>query len=137
MKTDKYCLQFVFSFIGAALSAFFGGFDSLLKALVVFAFVDYISGVTAAVINKRLDSATGFNGILKKIFMFALVGVGHIIDTLILGQGSVIRSAVIFFYLSNEGISMLENICQTGLPVPEKLKNILNKLKKEDENEAK
>lgn len=109
----------------------------MLFALVAFVVIDYITGIMCAVVDKKLSSAVGFKGIFKKVLIFALVGVGHILDTRVIGAGSVLRTAVIFFYLSNEGISLLENAGHLGLPIPKKLKSILEQLhdraEKEDE----
>lgn len=106
-----------------------GGFDGFLYALIVFVVVDYVTGVMVGILNKELSSQIGFRGIFKKVVIFSLVAVAHIIDTHVIGNGSVLRTAVIFFYLSNEGISILENAVKIGLPIPEKLKNVLEQLK--------
>lgn len=87
--------------------------------------------------HKKLSSEVGFKGIFKKVLIFALVGIGHILDTRVIGSGSVMRTAVIFFYLSNEGVSLLENAAYLGLPIPQKLKSVLEQLhdRSEKENE--
>ena len=100
----------------------------MLIALLAFVVIDYITGVMCAVVDKKLSSSVGFRGIFKKILIFALVGVGHIIDTMVIGTGSVLRTAIIFFYLSNEGISLIENAGHLGLPIPAKLKAVLEQL---------
>lgn len=119
----------------AVMGGFFGwvvrGFDGFLYALVFFVIVDYLTGLMAAAGEKKLSSEIGFRGIFKKVVIFCLVAVGHIIDNHIILNGSVLRTAVIFFYLSNEGISILENASRIGLPVPEKLKAVLEQLWKE------
>lgn len=107
-----------------------GGFDGFLYALVVFVAVDYVTGPMAAV-EEKLSSGVGFQGIFKKIVIFCLVALGHILDAHIIRNGSTVRTAVIFFYLSNEGISILENDARIGLPVPEKLKGVLAQLREE------
>lgn len=107
----------------------------MLFALVAFVVIDYITGIMCAVVDKKLSSAVGFKGIFKKVLIFALVGVGHILDTRVIGTGSVLRTAVIFFYLSNEGISLLENAGHLGLPIPKKLKSILEQLHDRSEKE--
>ena len=84
-----------------------------------------------AILEKQLSSEIGFKGIFKKVLIFILVGAAHIIDYKVLGNGSVIRTAVIFFYISNEGISILENASKIGLPIPQKLRNILEQLRKD------
>jgi toxin secretion/phage lysis holin len=122
-------LQYVFAAMGGALGAVMGGFDGFLYALIVFVVVDYVTGVMVGILNKELSSQIGFRGIFKKVVIFSLVAVAHIIDTHVIGNGSVLRTAVIFFYLSNEGISILENAVKIGLPIPEKLKNVLEQLK--------
>lgn len=100
----------------------------MLYALIAFASVDYITGIMCAIIDKNLSSAIGFKGIFKKVLIFAMVGIGHILDMQVIGTGSILRTAIIFFYISNEGISLLENAAHLGLPVPEKLKMVLQQL---------
>ena len=114
--------------VGGWCGAFFGGLDGLLTALVIFMAVDYATGVMCAVADRQLSSAVGFRGLSKKIYILMLVGVGHMIDAHVLGSGHMIRTAVIFFYLSNEGVSLLENASRIGLPVPKKLKDVLAQL---------
>lgn len=133
MKNFIESAQYAFAALGGALGAVMGGFDGFLYALVVFVVVDYITGLMAAAVEKQLSSEVGFKGIFKKVVIFCLVAVGHIVDTRIIGEGSVLRTAVIFFYLSNEGISILENAARIGLPVPEKLKAVLEQLREEKE----
>lgn len=99
-----------------------------MYALVAFVVVDYITGVMGAVADKELSSEVGFRGIAKKVLIFLLVGIANILDVQVIGSGSVLRTAVIFFYLSNEGVSLLENAGHLGLPIPEKLKGILEQL---------
>ena len=107
----------------------------MLYALLAFVVIDYITGIMCAVIDKKLSSAVGFKGIFKKVLIFALVGVGHLLDTRVIGSGSVLRTAVIFFYLSNEGVSLLENATYLGLPIPQKLKSVLEQLHDRSEKE--
>lgn len=135
MKNFVEAAQFAFAALGGALGAVLGGWDGFLYALIVFVVVDYLTGVMVAVLKKELSSSVGFHGIFKKIVIFALVAVGHIIDANVIQEGSVIRTAVIFFYLSNEGISILENASLIGLPVPQKLKDVLEQLKDHKEEE--
>ena len=125
MKEFWNMVQLIFAAVGGWLGYFLGGCDGLLIALVVFAVVDYISGVMCAVSDKELSSKVGFRGICRKVLIFVLVGAGHILDTQIIGDGSVLRTAVIFFYLSNEGVSLLENAAHLGLPIPKKLRDVL------------
>ena len=115
--------------LGGFLGWFLGGVDGFLYALVAFIATDYITGVMCAIVERVLSSEIGYRGIFKKVLIFALVGVAHIIDQNIIGDGSVIRTAVIFFYLSNEGISIIENATRLGLPIPEKLHDVLEQLK--------
>lgn len=129
MRDVTGAMQYVFAAMGGALGAVMGGFDGFLYALIVFVVVDYVTGVMVGILNKELSSQIGFRGIFKKVVIFSLVAVAHIIDTHVIGNGSVLRTAVIFFYLSNEGISILENAVKVGLPIPEKLKNVLEQLK--------
>ena len=121
-------IQIAFTAIGGWLGYFLGGMDGLLIALIVFVILDYVTGVMRAISEKKLSSAIGFKGICRKVLIFALVGVGHVLDTHVVGTGSALRSAVICFYLSNEGVSLLENASHLGLPVPEKLREILSQL---------
>ena len=138
MKEFWTTIQVIFAAIGGWLGWFLGGCDGLLYALLAFVVIDYITGVMCAVVDHKLSSQIGFKGIFKKILIFALVGVGHIIDTQVIGSGSVLRTAVIFFYMSNEGVSMIENAGHLGLPIPKKLKAVLEQLhdraEKEDEH---
>ncbi len=133
-------IQLVFTAIGGWLGWFLGGCDGLLYALIAFVVIDYITGVMCAIVDKKLSSAVGFKGICKKVLIFALVGGGHILDAFVIGSGSVLRTAIIFFYLSNEGVSLVENCAHLGLPVPQKLKDVLeqlhNRAEKEDDNES-
>ena len=126
----------VFSAFGGAIGSVLGGFDGFLYALILFVVVDYITGVFVAIDKKTLSSATGFRGIAKKVIIFCLVAVANSIDLYVIGTGCVIRTAVIFFYLSNEGISILENTAALGLPVPKKLKKVLEQIKEEADDES-
>ena len=137
MKEFWITVQVIFSAIGGWLGWFLGGCDGLLYALIAFVVIDYVTGVMCAIVDKKLSSAIGFKGIFKKILIFALVGIGHILDTRIIGSGSVLRTTVIFFYLSNEGLSLLENAAYIGLPIPDKLKAVLEQLHDRDKKEGK
>ena len=119
---------------GAILGSFLGSVDGLIIALICFAAVDYLTGVTAAIMTKSLNSEIGFKGITKKVLLFIIVGVSHVLDIYVIGTQAVCRTAVIIFYISNEGISILENVARCGVPVPNKIKIILEQLRKEDEN---
>ncbi|GFI12279.1 hypothetical protein IMSAGC007_04759 [Lachnospiraceae bacterium] len=136
MKEFWGMIQLVFVGIGGWLGYFVGGCDGLIKALVVFAAVDYITGVICAVADKKLSSAVGFKGIAKKVVIFILVGVASLLDTYVLGEIGILRTAVIFFYLSNEGLSLLENAAYLGLPIPSKLKMVLEQLHDRSEKEG-
>jgi toxin secretion/phage lysis holin len=135
MKELWNLVQFVFSFIGGWLGYFLGGCDGLLYALIAFVVIDYITGVMCAITDKTLSSEVGFKGICRKILIFLLVGIANILDVQVIGTGSVLRTAVIFFYLSNEGISLLENAAYLGLPVPQKVKTVLEQLHDRSESE--
>ncbi|MDE6035658.1 MAG: phage holin family protein [Ruminococcus sp.] len=126
--------QKVSAVVFAVCGFMWGKFDGIMYALVAFMVLDYITGVISAYIRKELSSSTGFRGIAGKVFIMVLVAVGHILDTQIIGTGSVCRSAVIGFYISNEGISILENSARIGLPLPTKLTDILIKLRDNDKN---
>ena len=128
MKEFWNSIQMVFTAVGGWLGWFLGGCDGLVYALLIFAVLDYITGLMCAVADRKLSSAVGFKGICRKVLIFALVGVGHVLDTQVIGTGSVLRTAIIFFYLSNEGVSLIENAAHLGLPVPEKLKAVLEQL---------
>ena len=128
MKEFWNLCQFLFTAAGGWLGYFLGGCDGLLIALVIFAVADYITGVMCAVSDKKLSSEVGFKGICRKVIIFMLVGIAHVIDVNVIATGSVLRTAVIFFYLSNEGVSLLENAGHLGLPIPEKLKVVLEQL---------
>lgn len=138
MKEFWTTIKVLFAGVGGWLGWFLGGCDGLLYALLAFVAADYITGVMCAITDKTLSSAVGFKGICRKVLIFVLVGIGHILDTQVIGAGSVLRTAVIFFYLSNEGVSLMENAAHLGLPVPAKLKNVLEQLhdraEKEDES---
>ena len=129
-------LQLAITAVGGWLGYFLGGADGLLIALIVLAVLDYLTGVMCAIADKKLSSTVGARGIFKKVLIFMLVGVGHIVDTNIVGTGSALRSAVICFYLSNEGLSVLENTAHLGLPVPDKLKEILTQLHGREEDDT-
>ena len=128
MKEFWNTIQLAFTAVGGWLGYFLGGCDGLLYALVVFSVLDYLTGIMCAVLDHKLSSSVGFKGIFRKVLIFALVGVGHVLDQQVIGNGSILRTAVIFFYLSNEGISLLENASYLGLPIPEKLKVVLEQL---------
>lgn len=137
MKEFWNGIQIVFTMIGGWLGYFLGGCDGLLIALVMFVVMDYISGVMCAIADKTLSSEVGFKGICRKVLIFVLVGIANILDVQVIGTGSVLRTAIIFFYISNEGISLLENAGYLGLPIPEKIKTALEQLHDRAEREEK
>ena len=134
MKEFWNTIQLLFSAVGGWLGYFLGGCDGLLYALIAFVVIDYITGVMCAIINKQLSSEVGFKGIFRKVLIFLLVGIANIIDVQVIGTGAVLRTAVIFFYISNEGVSLLENAGHLGLPIPEKIKTVLEQLHDRAEN---
>ena len=135
MKEFWNTIQLIFAAVGGWLGWFLGGCDGLLYTLIAFVVVDYITGVMCAVADHTLSSAVGFKGICRKVLIFTLVGIGHMLDVHVIGTGSVLRTAVIFFYLSNEGVSMIENAAHLGLPIPSKLKLVLEQLHDRAETE--
>ncbi len=137
MKEFWNGIQIVFTMIGGWLGYFLGGCDGLLIALVMFVVMDYISGVMCAIADKTLSSEVGFKGICRKVLIFVLVGIANILDVQVIGTGSVLRTAIVFFYISNEGISLLENAGYLGLPIPEKIKTVLEQLHDRAEREEK
>ncbi len=135
MKEFWNTVQMVFAAIGGWLGYFLGGCDGLLYALIAFVVIDYITGVMCAVADKKLSSEVGFKGICRKVLIFLLVGIANVLDVQVIGSGSVLRTAVIFFYISNEGVSLLENAAHLGLPVPDRIKTVLEQLHNRDEKE--
>lgn len=127
-------VQMAFAAIGGWLGYFLGGIDGLLTALIVFMAIDYVTGLMCAVADKKLSSSIGFKGICKKVLIILLVGVAHIVDLHVVGTGNALRSAVVCFYLSNEGVSLLENAAHLGLPIPQRLKTVLEQLHNRDEH---
>ena len=136
MKEFWNMMQVVFTGIGGWLGYFLGGCDGLIIALILFVVMDYITGIMCAIADKKLSSEVGFRGICRKVIIFMLVGIANIIDVEVIKTGSVLRTAVIFFYLSNEGISLLENAGHLGLPIPEKLKLVLEQLHDKGDSEG-
>ena len=126
-------LQTISGAICAVCGFLWGELDGLLYALIAFMTIDYVTGLVVAWIRKELSSEIGFKGIAKKVFILSLVAVGHILDVHVLGGGAVCRSALIGFYIANEGISILENAGNIGLPLPKKLIDVLQQLKSKEE----
>lgn len=134
MKTSFYYLQSGFFALGAIMGGFLGGKDGLLYALLILVILDYITGVLNAIDQKRLSSSVGYKGIARKVLIFVLVGTANVVDVYILGKAGVLRATVIFFYISNEGISILENASYLGLPIPQKFQSVLKQLHQKEEN---
>lgn len=134
MKEFWNTIQLIFTAVGGWLGYFLGGCDGLLYALIAFVVIDYITGVMCAIIDRKLSSAVGFKGIFRKVLIFLLVGIANIVDVQVIGTGAVLRTAVIFFYISNEGVSLLENAGHLGLPIPDKIKTVLEQLHDRAEN---
>lgn len=128
MKNVWNWIQVALSALGGGIGWFLGGLDGFLYALIAFVVIDYITGVMCAIVDKKLSSNVGFRGIFRKVLIFVMVGIGNLIDTQLIGSGEALRTAVIFFYISNEGVSLLENAAHIGLPIPEKLKDVLAQL---------
>ncbi|MDR2532706.1 MAG: phage holin family protein [Oscillospiraceae bacterium] len=118
---------------GAVTGFLFGELDGLFTALITLVLLDYATGVVVAIAKKCLSSEIGFKGICKKIMIFAVIAVAHIIDTHVIKNGSALRTAVLFLFIANEGVSLLENAAGMGLPVPKKLLDILKQLKSNEE----
>lgn len=137
MKEFWNTIQLIFAGVGGWLGYFLGGCDGLLYALIAFVIIDYITGVMCAISNHTLSSEVGFKGICRKVLIFLLVGIANILDIHVIGSGSALRTAVIFFYISNEGVSLLENAAHLGLPIPEKIKSVLEQLHDRAEREEK
>ncbi len=133
MKNILNCVQMAFTAVGGYVGYFLGGVDGFMYALILFVVIDYLTGFMVAVLDKKLSSEVGFRGIFKKVLIFIFVGIGNIIDVHLIGNGSAIRTAVIFFYVSNEGISIIENSAKIGLPIPQKLRDILEQINREGE----
>lgn len=135
MKEIWVWIQAALAAVGGFIGWFLGGWDGFLYALLAFVVLDYLTGVLCAIADKKLSSEIGFKGISRKVLIFVLVGVGNIIDSQVLGGSGAVRTAVIFFYLSNEGVSILENAGHLGLPIPEKLKAVLEQLHDRNDEE--
>ncbi len=134
MKNILNTMQLIFTALGGYIGWFLGGVDGFMYALITFVVIDYVTGLMVAVLERKLSSEVGFRGIFKKVLIFVMVGIGNIIDVHLIKNGSAIRTAVIFFYVSNEGISIIENAAKIGLPIPQKLKDILEQLNKEEKS---
>ncbi len=129
-------IQIAAAALGGWLGYMLGGKDGLIVALVVMMAVDYVTGIMCAVVDRKLSSAIGFKGIFKKVFILMLVAIANIIDVHVVGTGSALRGATACFYLSNEGLSILENAVHLGLPVPDGLRDILAQLHHRDKKDG-
>lgn len=123
-------LSGVFAAIGLWLGLFIGPVNGLLIALIVFVITDYITGLASAIVRKELSSSVGFKGLARKVLIFLIVGIANVLDVYVLGANAVLRTAVILFYMANEGLSIIENAGEIGLPIPKKLKEVLAQLRK-------
>lgn len=121
--------------VGAVLGFMYGEVSGLFWALIAFMALDYITGVIVAIIEKRLSSEVGFRGLAKKFLILVFVAVGHIADTYILGGTPAAMSAVMLFYIANEGISIIENATALGLPVPKKITGLMEQIRNKSESE--
>ena len=134
MKEVVSYMQLAFAAVGSWLGWVLGGYDGFLYALLTFVIVDYLTGVMRAFVERKLSSDIGFRGIAKKVLIFTLVGIGHILDSQVIGNGGAIRTAIILFYISNEGISILENAARVGLPIPRRLQDVMTHLSNQSDD---
>lgn len=130
-------LSAIFATIGLWLGLFIGPVNGLLIALIVFVITDYITGIASAIVRKELSSSVGFKGLARKVLIFLIVGIANVLDVYVLGANAVLRTAVILFYMANEGLSIIENAGEIGLPIPKKLKEVLAQLRKKTGEEDK
>lgn len=137
MKEFWNTIQLVFAAVGGWLGYFLGGCDGLLIALVIFVTCDYLTGIICAIVDKKLSSEVGFKGICRKVLIFIMVGIANALDIYVLNHAGVLRTAIIFFYISNEGLSLVENSVHLGLPVPDKLKEVLEQLHDRESTDTK
>lgn len=135
MKSMWVTIKMALTAVGGAIGLLLGGWDGFIYALVVFVTIDYITGVMSAVVQKKVSSAIGFRGIFKKIMIFVMVAIANVVDQHLIGVGETIRTATVFFYCANEGISILENAAEIGLPIPKKLRDILTQIRKKGEDD--
>lgn len=136
MKEFWNVIQLGFTVVEGWLGYFLGGWDGLIYAFVAFVVLDYITGVMCAISDKKLSSSVGWKGMMRKCLIFIMVGVGHLLDTQIFGEVGVLRTAIIFFYMSNEGLSLTENAAHLGLPIPKKLHDVLKQLHRDSEKDG-
>ena len=122
--------------IGGIAAYIWGGWDPLIIVLVAMVSIDYITGVINAGLQHGLSSQVGFKGLLKKIVIFMIVAVGTLIDRIIPATNAAVRMAVCMYYIANEGLSILKNAAEMGLPLPSALKRVLGQIRREDESAA-
>lgn len=131
MDKFKDLVKIFFTIFGSLIGFFLGDLDIFIYSLTAFVICDYISGIIRAGFERKLSSKIGFKGILKKIMIFIIVGIANICDKSLIKNEPMIRNAIIFFYIANEGISILENALAIDLPIPKKLKILLEQFKEE------
>ena len=122
-------LEAITAVVGGFLGWLFGGIDGLVFALITFVVLDYLTGVLVAIVERKLSSEVGARGIAKKVTIFALIGIAHLIDQFVLHSGATLRTAIVFFYIANECLSVIENSVRLGLPVPAKFKEVLEQIR--------
>lgn len=126
-------IKIIIGGIGGALSWYLGDFNGLLYALIAFIIVDYITGIIVAFIQKQLSSKIGLKGLFKKITILFIIGIANLFDVYVIKSAPILRTTIAFYYMANEGLSILENSAILGLPIPKKLKEALKQLKKKGE----
>lgn len=122
--------------VGGVVGFLYGQLNGLFWAVIALMAIDYITGVIVAVLDKKLSSEVGFRGLVKKLFILVLIAVGHILDAYVIGQGAAFMTAVMLFFAANEGISIMENAANLGLPIPKKLRDVLEQLKDKGDNDG-
>ena len=134
MRSDTI-IKTVSGAIGAIIGFLFGEITGLFIAIIALMALDYVTGILCGIAAKALSSEVGFKGLVKKLMVLVIIAVGHLVDTYIIGTGSALMTAVILFFAANEGISIIENAAKLGMPVPKKLRDILEQLKEDDNND--
>lgn len=129
---NQYKIDIIISFLGSVVTFLIGKIDISIIILASFMIFDYLTGVIKSIKNKKLNSKIGFEGLLKKICIFIILIVANLLDLLLGNDNLMFRSIVIYFYISNEGISILENLCEMNVPIPEKIKEILLSIKESE-----
>ena len=129
----KDIFKYIVAIGGSLVTYLLGGWSALIKILVAFVVIDYVTGVLAAAYHGKLDSNIGLKGIAKKVFIFVVVACGHLVDGA-MGTNNIVRDAAIYFYIANELLSILENAGEIGLPVPDVLKNAIERLKGKEQD---